>query len=91
MRRILRKLPEAAILAVGAILVLWGAHSFFRGLPLEPPPDGHPTMPLCAPTIAELLGIDSASHRLQGLFVAGVGGVAICFAWASLRRREEAP
>ena len=89
MRPFIQRLPAAIVLALGLVLVGWGAYSLFRVTPAAPTAEGE-TPRLCPPTVAELLGVDSADERLQGLMVAGIGGVVILLAGYSLRHHEKA-
>jgi hypothetical protein len=90
MRRTLHQLPAAIVLALGAILVVWGGYTCFKRVQPEPAAAESQTPRFCPPTIAEVLGLDSGSDRLQDLVVAGIGGVALLLSWHSLRRGEEA-
>jgi hypothetical protein len=90
MRRTLHQFPAFIVLALGAILVVWGGYTCFRRAQPEPVAGEGQTPRFCPPTITEVLGLDSGSDRLQGLVVAGIGGVALWLSWHSLRHREEA-
>jgi hypothetical protein len=88
MLRTIQKLPAIIVLALGLILVMWGGYSFFKVV--QPQPNaGNESPRLCPPTIAELIGMDSAGDRLQGAVVAGIGGVAIWLLLQSLPHQKE--
>ena len=89
MRAFIQRVPAAIILALGVVIVGWGGYPLFRVTPPAPKAEGE-TPRLCPPTVAELLGVDSADERLQGLAVAGIGGVVILLAGYSLRHNEKA-
>jgi hypothetical protein len=75
------------VLALGAMLVLWGGYAFVVGPRPEPVAEARAPR-FCAPSVAEVLGMDSGGERLQGLVVAAIGGVAMWLAASVLRHRE---